>query len=1351
MLERKKRQVGLKEKSGETYEVQLSVQDQPRSQEQNEFFNNMHTTAEESDLEGLRVNRSKENIHHPPKVYRLPHNTPPGRPTYDDSEAFLVDEAAIDPGDSLLTRYPGQDDYVSPQVAVVGVSGQSVELPCRIPSMDGNLSSGGSTKFNKDRSLDTAKGEVNSFRGRMNVAAEEKANSIDSGVNSKNRTKINAVVDGRLNFDYEDRASLPNDRELNRENFSSVFHETAPHDDGQKTAQIEADGENTSTQLTPQPPELLLWYRNDGDKPIYSYDARPGRIVPSHWRSDQISPRSRFDPARNTLILHDIELKDAGQYSCSVHYRTGPTLTASATLDIIEPPTKVWIGSSSGGSSGIATRQNYSNDFVVRRLVEGGTLRLTCYAEGGHPVPQITWWDGDRRLDTADLTRLVTERKQVFHSSQNAKDKKEAITTADRVGSTASELKKTLHNLRHRKEGKRELQEERNVTMLYRKRNIKRRINSDQGKNSFLPERITNRKLYVNSTNLRGVDISNSILTKNVPSSRDQIDVSRSQVDTKPLLARKGTVRDKTKRGKRRRSLNYGPSQSNNSLYAAGTNKPLQSFDKRSLQLRYFIAVNGNQSVKTLYAHTSDSPARKSSREGSYAATSSRIFTPRKRPGSLISRSSNSPISQTRISNILKQEDGLHSNSLVVEALGREDHQRIFTCRVTNSNVTNAILRTATLDMILNPTRLWVEPSPAPLVAGRVSVFVCTTTGDRPPVQLSWTLDGQPIQHSSIQSMRHIDETVSRLSLTLSPDHDSARLTCSFTPLHPRLQPLSDSVQLHVEYAPTAHLTPGRSVSLSDVQEGDDVYFECEVSASPPVSSVRWQKQDKDLHHSAVKGIILSNRSLVLQRVSSSNSGNYTCLATNSRGTGVSNTLQLIVKYAPKCGEQEWSTKGASIGSKVIVPCVLDALPLPSEVTWTFNSTSGHTARIDQAHVRHRTPAISLVVFVPRNGLDFGTLHCWGRNSVGTQHQPCTFTVFPAAKPDAPSKCHQVQESGAMVQIECDAGNDGGLNVTFFLEILSQNQASPSDVYFEDSEDSSNDLSDAKKTQSVEIVSNAGQSGSKNRKLKLHSKVSKTNSSEILVNVSSITPSFKVHGLGPGSRFLGAVTSCNSEGCASSDVFEITRLPDILEKKTAAMKPAPVNASISSGSNTLFVLLALGASAVLLLLFLTLALFVMKRLRARSRGENLANDVDHNSEVLDSRQKDESHVDILEENKSLAQNDRVCGTEFVESMQMCGTSAARTARTLPSTSGGLFLNSINSDSVNPPRCDILSGLISSPSAVKNVVHKNIDRNISSVNSTSGLASNCAQGSTALLKKSKNLIELKQIHSTDIST
>lgn len=39
---------------------------------------------------------------------------------------------------------------------------------------------------------------------------------------------------------------------------------------------------------------------------------------------------------------------------------------------------------------------------------------------------------------------------------------------------------------------------------------------------------------------------------------------------------------------------------------------------------------------------------------------------------------------------------------------------------------------------------------------------------------------------------------------------------------------------------------------------------------------------------------------------------------------------------------------------------------------------------------------ISELVYTPKNERDYGTLACWGKNSIGKQAEPCVFQVVPA-------------------------------------------------------------------------------------------------------------------------------------------------------------------------------------------------------------------------------------------------------------------------------------------------------------------------------------------------------------------
>ena len=87
----------------------------------------------------------------------------------------------------------------------------------------------------------------------------------------------------------------------------------------------------------------------------------------------------------------------------------------------------------------------------------------------------------------------------------------------------------------------------------------------------------------------------------------------------------------------------------------------------------------------------------------------------------------------------------------------------------------------------------------------------------------------------------------------------------------------------------------GAKIDASSIREGTDVYFECIINANPWVTEVSWYFEGKALFSDASSGVIISNQSLVLQRVKKSLRGKYWCTARNRVGLGRSSDFFLRV------------------------------------------------------------------------------------------------------------------------------------------------------------------------------------------------------------------------------------------------------------------------------------------------------------------------------------------------------------------------------------------------------------------------------------------------------------------------
>ncbi|XP_064088494.1 hemicentin-2-like isoform X2 [Macrobrachium nipponense] len=501
-------------------------------------------------------------------------------------------------------------------------------------------------------------------------------------------------------------------------------------------------------------------------------------------------------------------------------------------------------------------------------------------------------------------------------------------------------------------------------------------------------------------------------------------------------------------------------------------------------------------------------------------------------------------------------EGEIATNMLTLPNLSRQHLFRLLTCNATNSNMSRPLSASVTLDMTFPPMEVRILENNSPLSEGQKYKMVCEAMGSRPPASLTWYLDGVQVPNSKDQILHDGNMTRSIVYIEPSRNDNGEILSCRAD--NPLLEggAVEDAKKLNVYYSPKLQLHTGLGLDVTNIKEGDDIYFECNIQANPPVSKVQWFLDGRELEHNKTFGVIQSNMSLVLQKLSRNSSGFYTCRGTNVQGSAVSNAVQLKVKFSPICAENQKWVYGGGRRQAVNVSCEVEGHPPARFFRWAFN-TSSEYMDIPKEDISTFNGS-SVVTYTPHTHHDFGSLLCWGINDVNVQQKPCVFHVVPAAPPESVHNCsawHNASAAGEVV-VACQAGWSGGLSQTFTLEV----RVGPS---------SSGDQSSG---------------------------------TVLAALMDQIEPHFTVTGLAPGTEYELAIISSNAQGTAKpTRIIYLTPI-DVAEKRTSAA------AADAEGPFQLFAMTPLLAVltgvvlSVLLLCFIILGV-VIKMRKARNREQ----------------------------------------------------------------------------------------------------------------------------------------------------
>ncbi|XP_020281650.1 nephrin-like [Pseudomyrmex gracilis] len=459
-------------------------------------------------------------------------------------------------------------------------------------------------------------------------------------------------------------------------------------------------------------------------------------------------------------------------------------------------------------------------------------------------------------------------------------------------------------------------------------------------------------------------------------------------------------------------------------------------------------------------------------------------------------------------------------NVLRLEKLGREHLHAVLTCQASNNNMVAPISSSVSLDMKLKPLWVRIRGENRPFSAGKPYEIVCEVVGARPRPRIIWS-KGNTILRNAREMTSRDDDNTTTSTLTFEPSIEDAGkfLYCRASVPDIPDSEKEDAWQLNIYHAPVVTLELGSNLNSSAIREGIDVYFECNIKSNPWVYKVSWRHNGNPLYHNPATGTIISNQSLVLQSVTRSRAGIYTCIGNNQEGDGESNQLNLDIKFVPVCQHGQTKVFGVARQETANIPCELEANPPEVSFTWKFNNTM-EAVDIPQAHVTSEHTR-SIASYTPMTELDYGSLLCWGSNDQGTQLEPCVYHIVPAGRPDTPHNCSLLNQTTDSIYVECIEGFDGGMPQKFTMQVNRE--------------------------------PGSGKAGA------------------TVYNQTNKVPIFSVSNLDPGTTYEVFIYSTNAKGRSETVRFRATTL-NLPERRTAgerlAQPPSPENCTIREESRT---------------------------------------------------------------------------------------------------------------------------------------------------------------------------------------
>ncbi|KAL9908164.1 neuromusculin isoform 2-T2 [Glossina fuscipes fuscipes] len=304
------------------------------------------------------------------------------------------------------------------------------------------------------------------------------------------------------------------------------------------------------------------------------------------------------------------------------------------------------------------------------------------------------------------------------------------------------------------------------------------------------------------------------------------------------------------------------------------------------------------------------------------------------------------------------EQNGLFTATLELSLqLSRDDLGHNIECRVDSAAIPNTLKNQFSVDLQVRPTSITINGVEHHTVQGSKVVLTCDIHGARPPVNLTWYNNTQPISSedndiSEIRTKAFGKEdgtyhTQSELIFNATRFENDMVFRCEAENIVLQInreKPFTSSMTLEVLYPPVVKVSP---LDIT-VNTSDTVLLNCEYVANPAsLTHVVWYRNGDMVNVNDTEryeGGNSENVALVIRSTDKQDIGNYSCQLSNVIGKGISEQqTDLDVQFVPIVEVlmiPEGPVKESDESNVTLFCNILDANPsILSKVRWYANST----------------------------------------------------------------------------------------------------------------------------------------------------------------------------------------------------------------------------------------------------------------------------------------------------------------------------------------------------------------------------------------------------------------------------